>query len=161
MEKRPGRDSRPQEASVSVAQKWVLGGREQFHVAAFSATRLTQGAPPHPTPSPSVLSTVGATYHAGYKPHGPSLLCILSTAGLHVVGEDRYRRWSSKRHRVSGIKDRTYTQGTGVWFAAWPLMPGSEKVAELRRDRYRSPEFFSAGSQSQSRACLEARGRPS
>lgn len=142
---------RPQEASVSVAQKWVLGGREKFHVAAFSATRLRV----HPLTLP--LAPVCRTLWVPHTVQGTS-----STAPHpSVFSPQLVSTWwgradteggSSKRHRVSGIKDSTYTQGTLVWFAAWPLMPGLEKVAELRSDRCCSPEFSSAGSRSQSRS---------
>lgn len=57
---------------MSVAQKWVLGGREKFQSAAYSAPCLTQGAPPPPV--------CCATYHAGDKLRSWSLT-------IHVLGE--------------------------------------------------------------------------
>lgn len=82
-------------ANVSVAQKWVLGGREKVKSATFSATHLIQGAPfprslwvPH-----AMLDTSSAAAHLSLL----SLQLVSLWQTLKVEADER--------HRVTGVKD--------------------------------------------------------
>lgn len=107
LETRPNRESRPRVANVSVAQKWVLGGREKLKLTTFPATHLIQGTPPSPRPSPQL----GAVSLA---PWAPRTLLGTSSAvprpsffSPQLVGQGRGRRWKlveKERHRVTGVK---------------------------------------------------------
>lgn len=107
LETRTNRDSRPQVANVSVAHKWVLGGREKFKLTTFSATHLIQSAPRSPCPFPQL----GAVSLAPWAPHTMlgtnSVVPHPSFLSPQLVGEGRGRRWKlieKERHRVTGVK---------------------------------------------------------
>lgn len=120
------KDSKPQEANVSVAQKWILGGREKFKLTAFPTTGLTQGAPPPPSPPGCcVLNPVGTTHHARCKLSGPSPQVVLPTAGLsdhQYVGT-----WS---HTLEVEHDRERGKGQSLVPGCWGL---ACSLASVRR----------------------------
>lgn len=81
--KRPSRDARPRVANVSVAQKWVLGGRKKFILLLFSYVSYPGDSPFSLPLSPACCapSTMGTAYHARYQLSGPSPLFVSPAAG--------------------------------------------------------------------------------
>lgn len=104
-------------ANVSVAHKWVLGGRRKFSLLLFSYMSYP-GYTPFSLPlSPACCapSTMGTAYHARYQFSDPSPLFNLPTAGgrgqalkVEVIEKEG--------HRMTG-EGQPGTWGAGIWLA--------------------------------------------